>query len=57
MPLPVVLFLFLARSEPSLVIRAVGEQTAAWSTENRDSLEGAAAGGAAAIPCPGSEVK
>lgn len=55
MPLPVVLLLFLAHSVPSLVVRAVGVQTAAWITENRESLEGAAARRAAGIPR--SEVK
>lgn len=48
MPLPVVLFLFLAHSVPSLVVRAVEVQT--WITENRERLERAAAGRAAGIP-------
>lgn len=55
MPLPVVLFLFLAHSVPSLVVRAVRVQTAAWITENRDCVEEQQQGEQLASPAPGQK--
>lgn len=55
MPLPVVLFLFLAHSVPSLVVRAVQVQTAAWITENRDCVEEQQQGEQLASPAAGQK--